>query len=111
MTAPITQGRLTVRKFKDLCDLEREDGEAIAVGLSEADAHHMVACWGFCHGFDAQGLDAIQGGMHGLLLQGAEEQEALAATRTLLEEVAMELYGTDRAATSVRIRAFLKGGA
>jgi hypothetical protein len=55
--------------------------------IAEPNARRLAACWNFCLGVDTAGLEAIQGGIHGLLVRGAEEQEALAADRTALGDI------------------------
>lgn len=45
--------------FGDTSDLEREDGCAIAVGMSDADAQRLAACWNACLGFDTDAIENI----------------------------------------------------
>lgn len=116
MSAQHTQGRLVVRDFKGSSDLEREDGLAIAAGLSATDARRLAACWNIAEGMATkeveQGMPLV--GVRDKINQQAQE---LAAARALLmaviENENAAVFGPDvpNADISYRIRAFLKGGA
>lgn len=82
-----TEGRLSFKQFDQTCDLEREDGTPIAVGLSAADARRMVACWNACEGFDTDLLvnidtmgDTLAQRFHGLRAEFGVQQQKLADT-------------------------------
>ena len=135
MSGQHTQGRLEVYETGDGPTLIKA-GEGWLYGsdilggapgnaayiANEEDARRLAACWNLCEHVSTNDVEMMNkgGGLlevlavsaRGAMADNAENlslKKQLDAARALLEEVAMELYGTDRAATSVRIRAFLKG--
>lgn len=115
---------------KEYDETEFAHSVAMVRGKYQDDAENrrrLAACWNFCLGVDTVGLEAIKGGMHGLLVQGADEQEELAAARALLadilkaddealaqmKELGIDLPFDEQQALGLteRIRTFLKGAA
>lgn len=79
---------------------------------NRVNARRLAACWNACEGIATEVVEKkrpVWWTSVRALTEPIEHIDAeLAAARALLEDVARELYGTDRAKTSVRIRAFLK---
>ncbi len=72
-------GRVRTIDFTGSSDIEREEGQPIAVGLAQPDARRLAACWNACEGSATKDLEELGADYIKPLIKLIDERDALQA--------------------------------